>query len=42
MWLALHDLRLDATEHELFVLTLNVAQGQVPLEQSAQSSPTAP
>ena len=36
VWLALHDLRLDATEDELFELTLKVAQGQVPLEQSAQ------
>lgn len=33
--LALHDLLLSATQYELFALTLDVAQGAVPLKQAA-------
>lgn len=36
VWLALHGLRLAASQDELFELTLGVAQGQVPLEEAAR------
>lgn len=36
IWLALHDLRLDTTQDELYGLTLGVAQGQIPLEEAVE------